>query len=67
MKHHPRALLSAALFALTATALTAGDSPAPVPGVGHMKKAPTAETVEALCPERAADDTTAAAIPGLSP
>ncbi len=30
MKHHPRALLSAALIALTATALTAGDTPAPV-------------------------------------
>jgi len=30
MKHHPRALLSVALLALTATALTAGDSLAPV-------------------------------------
>ncbi len=29
MKHHLRTLLSAALFALAATALTAGDSPAP--------------------------------------
>ncbi len=29
MKHHPRALLSAALLALATTALTAGNTPAP--------------------------------------